>query len=243
MQHRPVLFAAFYHDHHRTDRLRQMRSDITEKINRLPMGFYNKTSHGDILSRVTNDVDMISQSLNQSVGMLVSAITLFLASLLMMLLTNVLMTLTAIVAIFIGFMLMRLITAHSQKYFARQQRHLGELNGHIEEMYSGHTVIKAYNGEAHAQKTFDDLNGTLKDSAFKAPVPCRADAANDGFHRQPRLRRRLRHRSGAHHERTDRLRGHRRLHDVRPFLHAAALPDRAGSPDLTVRCRRRRTCL
>ena len=147
---------------------RQMRSDITEKINRLPMGFYNKTSHGDILSRVTNDVDMISQSLNQSVGMLVSAITLFLGSLLMMLLTNVLMTLTAIVAIFIGFMLMRLITAHSQKYFARQQRHLGELNGHIEEMYSGHTVIKAYNGEEHAQKTFDDLNGTLKDSAFKA---------------------------------------------------------------------------
>ena len=145
-----------------------MRSDITEKINRLPMGFYNKTSHGDILSRVTNDVDMISQSLNQSVGMLVSAITLFLGSLLMMLLTNVLMTLTAIVAIFIGFMLMRLITAHSQKYFARQQRHLGELNGHIEEMYSGHTVIKAYNGEEHAQKTFDDLNGTLKDSAFKA---------------------------------------------------------------------------
>lgn len=147
---------------------KQMRSDITRKINRLPMRFYSSTSHGDILSRVTNDVDMISQSLNQSVGMLVSAITLFIGSLFMMLITNVLMTLTAIIAIFIGFMLMRLITAHSQKYFARQQRHLGELNGHIEEMYSGHTVVKAYNDEAHSQETFDTLNTTLRDSAFKA---------------------------------------------------------------------------
>lgn len=147
---------------------KQMRSDITRKINRLPMRFYSSTSHGDILSRVTNDVDMISQSLNQSVGMLVSAITLFIGSLFMMLITNVLMTLTAIIAIFIGFMLMRLITAHSQKYFARQQRHLGELNGHIEEMYSGHTVVKAYNDEAHSQETFDTLNATLRDSAFKA---------------------------------------------------------------------------
>ena len=92
----------------------QMRSDITRKINRLPMGFYSRTSHGDILSRVTNDVDMISMSLNQSVGMLVSAITLFVGSLFMMMITNVLMALTAIVAILIGFSLMRLITAHSQ---------------------------------------------------------------------------------------------------------------------------------
>ena len=146
----------------------QMRSDITRKINRLPMGFYSRTSHGDILSRVTNDVDMISMSLNQSVGMLVSAITLFVGSLFMMMITNVLMALTAIVAILIGFSLMRLITAHSQKYFARQQRHLGELNGHIEEVYSGHTVIKAYNDEDHAKRIFDEMNGSLKSSAFRA---------------------------------------------------------------------------
>ena len=146
----------------------QMRSDITKKINRLPMGFYSKTSHGDILSRVTNDVDMISMSLNQSVGMLVSAITLFIGSLLMMLITNVIMALTAIVAIFIGFALMRLITGHSQKYFARQQRHLGELNGHIEEIYSGHTVVKAYNDEENAKHTFDEMNGNLRQSAFRA---------------------------------------------------------------------------
>ena len=100
--------------------------------------------------------------------MLVSAITLFVGSLFMMLITNVIMALTAVAAIFIGFMLMRVITAHSQKYFARQQRHLGELNGHIEEMYSGHTVVKAYNDEENAKKNFDELNGTLRDSAFRA---------------------------------------------------------------------------
>src|SRR5699024_8647408 len=112
--------------------------------------FYGRTSNGDILSRVTNDVDMISQSLNQSVGMLVSAITLFAGSLIMMLVTNVIMAVTAVAAVFLGFLLMSLITGHSQKYFSRQQRHLGELNGQIEEIYSGHTVVKAYNGEEEA---------------------------------------------------------------------------------------------
>ena len=146
----------------------RMRSDISRKINCLPMSFYSRTSNGDILSRVTNDVDMISQSLNQSIGMLVSAITLFVGSLLMMLITNVIMTLTAVAAIFLGFLLMRLITGRSQKYFSRQQRHLGELNGQIEEIYSGHTVVKAYNGEENAKHTFDEMNGKLRRSAFRA---------------------------------------------------------------------------
>ena len=147
---------------------KRMRSDISRKINCLPMSFYSRTSNGDILSRVTNDVDMISQSLNQSIGMLVSAITLFVGSLLMMLITNVIMTLTAVAAIFLGFLLMRLITGRSQKYFSRQQRHLGELNGQIEEIYSGHTVVKAYNGEENAKHTFDEMNGKLRRSAFRA---------------------------------------------------------------------------
>ena len=147
---------------------KRMRSDISRKINCLPMSFYSRTSNGDILSRVTNDVDMISQSLNQSIGMLVSAITLFVGSLLMMLITNVIMTLTAVAAIFLGFLLMRLITGRSQKYFSRQQRHLGELNGQIEEIYSGHTVVKAYNGEENAKHTFDEMNGKLRQSAFRA---------------------------------------------------------------------------
>lgn len=147
---------------------RRMRSQICVKINRLPMSFYGRTSNGDILSRVTNDVDMISQSLNQSIGMLVSAITLFAGSLIMMLVTNVIMAVTAVAAVFLGFLLMSLITGHSQKYFSRQQRHLGELNGQIEEIYSGHTVVKAYNGEEEAGKKFEEMNGKLKQSAFRA---------------------------------------------------------------------------
>ena len=140
---------------------KQLRSDISGKINRLPMAYYNKTSTGDVLSRVTNDVDMISQSMNQSIGNLVSAVALFFGSLIMMFKTNVIMTLTAVIATMIGFGLMSLITSHSQKYFSRQQANLGALNGHIEEIYSGHTVV-------NAKKVFDELNNNLRDSAFKA---------------------------------------------------------------------------
>ena len=147
---------------------KQLRSDISVKINRLPMAYYNKTSTVDVLSRVTNDVDMISQSMNQSIGNLVSAVALFFGSLIMMFKTNVIMTLTAVIATMIGFGLMSLITSHSQKYFSRQQANLGALNGHIEEIYSGHTVVKAYNGEKNAKKVFDELNNNLRDSAFKA---------------------------------------------------------------------------
>lgn len=147
---------------------KKLRGDISHKINCLPMWYFNKTSTGDVLSRVTNDVDTISQSLNQSIGTLVSAVMLLLGSLLLMLLTDVVMTLTAVLATLLGFALMMGIMARSQKYFARQQRHLGEVNGHIEEMFSGHTVVKAYNAEKESQKTFDELNGKLRESGFKA---------------------------------------------------------------------------
>ncbi|MDE6869916.1 MAG: ABC transporter ATP-binding protein/permease [Clostridia bacterium] len=152
-----------------TQRITQgLRSDISRKINRLPMWYYNKTSTGDVLSRVTNDVDTVGQSLNQSISTLVSAVTLFLGSLLMMFITNWILALTAIGATVIGFVLMSLIAGKSQKYFARQQKRLGEINGHIEEIYAGHTVVKAYNGEAKSQAAFDEMNANLKDSAFKA---------------------------------------------------------------------------
>lgn len=144
-----------------------MRSDISRKINCLPMWFYNRTTTGDVLSRVTNDVDTIGQSLNQSIGNLLTSIVLFVGSLFMMLITNGIMTLTAVVASLFGFAVMFAIMGRSQKYFARQQKHLGELNGHIEEMYAGHTVVKAYNGEENSQKTFDKMNGKLCDSGFK----------------------------------------------------------------------------
>ncbi len=147
---------------------KKLRRNISEKINRLPIKYYHTTSTGDVLSRVTNDVDMISQSLNQSVGNLVTAVTLFAGSLFMMLVTNVIMTLTAVAATLIGFFLMLCITRRSQKYFARQQRDLGLLNGHVEEIYTGHTVVRAYNGERGAKNQFTQLNRSLRDSAFRA---------------------------------------------------------------------------
>lgn len=147
---------------------KKMRSDISEKINRLPMSFYNRTTTGDVLSRVTNDVDTIAQSLNQSIRNLVSAIVLFVGCLIMMLVTNVWMTLTAVLASLLGFAIMLVIMGRSQKYFVAQQRNLGAINGHIEEIYAGHTVVKAYNGEANAQRDFDQMNDALCESSFKS---------------------------------------------------------------------------
>ncbi len=145
-----------------------LRKDISHKINLLPMWYYNQTTTGDILSRVTNDVDTIGQSLNQSIGNLVSAVVLFVGSLFMMLKTNGIMTLTAVLGTIFGFVLMFMIMGRSQKYFIRQQKNLGAINGHIEEIYAGHTVVNAYNGEAQEEKKFDELNDKLRDSAFKA---------------------------------------------------------------------------
>lgn len=145
-----------------------LRSDISKKINRLPMWYYNTTSTGDVLSRVTNDVDTVAQSLNQSIGTLVSAITLFVGSIIMMLVTDVTMTVAAIGSVLIGFVLMWLIMGRSQKYFARQQKALGAVNGQIEEIYSGQTIIRAYNAEDKAKKDFDEMNAHLRGCGFKA---------------------------------------------------------------------------
>lgn len=147
---------------------KSMRGDISRKINRLPMSYYNRHSTGDVLSRVTNDVDTIGMTLNMSIGNLVHAVALFAGSLIMMLKTNIIMTVTGVFATIIGFVFMMLIMGRSQKYFVRQQKHLGDVNGHIEEIYSGHTVVKAYNGEEAAQKEFCERNEKLRDSGFKA---------------------------------------------------------------------------
>ena len=146
----------------------RMRSDISIKINKLPLKYFDSTSYGDILSRVTNDVDTISQTLNMSVGQLVTAITLFIGSLVMMLINNVVMTLTAVAATLIGFLLMRLIMSRSQRYFVQQQREIGAINGHIEEAYSGHTVVKAYNAQAKEKEEFDATNEKLYRSAWRS---------------------------------------------------------------------------
>lgn len=132
------------------------------------MSYYSHSSTGDILSRITNDVDTIGQALNQSVGTLVSAITLFSGSLFMMIKTNLIMTIAGVLAVLIGFILMMFIMSRSQKYFDLQQSHLGKLNGHVEEIYTGHLVVKAYNGEENAKKQFNEYNQGLINSGFKA---------------------------------------------------------------------------
>ena len=152
-----------------TQRLsKSLRTDISEKINRLPLKYFDSTSYGDVLSRVTNDVDTIGQTMNQSVGVLVSEVTLFLGSLFMMLKTNLIMTFSAVIATIIGFLFMILIISKSQKYFLGQQKYLGKINGHIEEIYSGHVIVKVYNGEEKAKKTFDKINEKLYESAWKS---------------------------------------------------------------------------
>ena len=145
-----------------------LRTDISGKINRLPLKYFDSTTYGNILSRVTNDVDTISQSLNQSVGMLVSSVTMLLGSIVMMLINNVILTLVAVASTLLGFVAMSIIMKNSQKYFGRNQKHLGEINGHIEEIYSGHNIVKAYNGEKAAKRTFDDINSKLYESNWKS---------------------------------------------------------------------------
>lgn len=134
----------------------------------MPFAYFNKTSYGDILSRVTNDVDTIGQTLNQSIGTLITATTLFIGSIVMMFVTNWLMALVAIGASIIGFMLMFTIVAKSQKHFTAQQNQLGVINGHIEEMYTGHNVVKVYNASRKSKKKFENINGELYSSAWKS---------------------------------------------------------------------------
>ncbi len=138
-----------------------LRKDISIKINKLPLRYFDTHEMGDVLSRVTNDVDAISMHLNNSLAALVSAITLFVGSVIMMFYTNGIMAITAILASVIGFAGMILILAKSQKYFNQKQKELGNLNGHIEEIYSGHNIVKAYNGEETAYKEFNRLNKNL----------------------------------------------------------------------------------
>ncbi len=145
-----------------------MRTDISRKINRLPLKYFDKVSYGDVLSRVTNDVDAIGQTLNQSLGTLVTAITMFFGSLIMMFHNNWIMALTAVAASLLGFILMILIMAKSQKHFVTQQKELGQINGHVEEIYSGHNVVKVYNGGKAAKKTFEEINEKLYASAWKS---------------------------------------------------------------------------
>ena len=147
---------------------KQLRKEISIKINNLPLKYFDKSSYGDILSRVTNDVDTLSMTLNQSLGQLISSVTLLIGSVFMMFITNGIMALTAIISSILGFILMIVIISRSQKYFEALQNGIGELNGHIEEMYSGHNVVKLYNGTQKAIEEFDNINDKLYDDARKS---------------------------------------------------------------------------
>ena len=147
---------------------KKLRNEISVKINKLPLRYFDNNSYGDILSRVTNDVDTIGHTMNNSIGNLVNAVTLFIGVVIMMLITNWIMATTAIISTFIGFFFMTIILSKSQKYFDMQQNELGRINGHIEEIYSGHNVVKVYNGINDSNKKFDEINEKLYVSAKKS---------------------------------------------------------------------------
>ena len=146
----------------------QLREAISVKINKLPLKYFDKVSYGDVLSRITNDVDAIGQTLGQSLGSLITSITLFFGALIMMFYNNVIMTLCAIGSALLGLIIMGMIMKVSQKYFSRQQIALGDVNGHVEEMYAGHNVVKAYCGEEDSIARFEKYNKDLYDSGWKS---------------------------------------------------------------------------
>lgn len=146
----------------------KLRRRISLKINALPLRYFDKHTIGDILSRVTNDIDTIAQSMNQSLASLVSSVTLFVGAIIMMFYTNWIMALTAIISSLLGFVLMFIILGKSQKYFVARQEELGVLNGHIEEIYSGLNVVKVYNGKKEADKKFDEYNKRVYEANRKS---------------------------------------------------------------------------
>ncbi len=144
------------------------RKQIAEKINRLPLSYFDRTSQGEVLSRITNDVDTVNQTLSQNLTQIITSVTTVIGVLVMMLTISFTMTLVALVMLPLSAIFINLIVKRSQRYFKQQQDYLGHVNGHVEEMYGGHVVMKAFNGEERSVKTFDGLNGTLYDSAWKS---------------------------------------------------------------------------
>lgn len=145
-----------------------LRNDIMKKINRMPLNYFDTTSHGEVLSRVTNDIDTLSQTLNQSITQIITSVTMVVGIIAMMFSISWQLTLVALCVIPVSLVFILIIVKHSQKYFAAQQEYLGHVNGHVEEMYGGHTVMKAFNGEEASMQQFDQYNETLYKSAWKS---------------------------------------------------------------------------
>ena len=145
-----------------------LRKSISEKINKLPLNYYDKKTNGEVLSRVTNDIDAISQNLNQILSQMITSATTLIGVLIMMLSISVTMTLVSLIVIPLSLVMIMLVVKKSQKHFRAQQEYLGHTNGHIEEMYSGHNIMKAFNGEEKAIEEFDKLSDALYNSAWKS---------------------------------------------------------------------------
>lgn len=146
----------------------RMRRDISEKINRMPMKYFESRTYGEVLSRITNDVDTLGQSLNQSITMIITSIATLVGTLVMMLSISGIMTLISLVILPISVFLISFVAKHSQKYFRQQQEYLGHINGQVEEVYGGHLVVQAFNKEEDTIKTFEDTNDVLYQSAWKS---------------------------------------------------------------------------
>jgi ATP-binding cassette, subfamily B, multidrug efflux pump len=146
----------------------QFRKDIASKINRMPLKYFDGTNHGEVLSRITNDVDTVSQTLNQSMTQIITSIVTVVGVLIVMFSINWLMTVIALLTVPLSLAFTGVVINKSQKYFKQQQDYLGHVNGHVEEMYGGHMVVKAFNGEARSVEQFDELNDTLYGSAWKS---------------------------------------------------------------------------
>ena len=165
----------------------ELRKNISEKMNRLPLNYYDTRTHGEILSRITNDVDTVSQTLNQSLTQMITSVTTLIGIVAMMLSISVRMTLVAVLVLFVSMGLIVTVVKKSQKYFSQQQKSLGNLNGHIEEIYAGHNVVQIFNGEKEAIEKFRLINDKLYGSAWKSQflsgmmMPIMSFVGNLGF--------------------------------------------------------------
>lgn len=166
---------------------KKMRTDISRKLNRLPLKYFDSTSFGDVLSRVTNDVDAIGETLNQSIGTLITSVTMLIGSLIMMLYNSWILTLAAVGASTVGLVFMNIIMKGTQQYFKEQQEELGRINGHIEEVYTGHNIVKVYNGSRETKEIFEKSNANLYRSAWRSQflsglmMPLMGFAGNLGY--------------------------------------------------------------
>lgn len=145
-----------------------MRQDISKKINRMPLSYFDRVSHGEVLSRITNDVDTVTQTLNQSMTQIVTSVTQFIGVLVMMLVISPLMTLVALCILPLSVFIVSKVVKHSQPYFKKQQAYIGEVNGHVEEMFGGHLVVTAFNGEEKSIEKFNEINEKLYDASWKS---------------------------------------------------------------------------